>query len=364
MERKLKTYQLELKVKGPVFVGSGNEIHKKEYLFLNNNTIGVADGAKLYALANKLHLQSDFEKFMVQDAREDLKRWSMRNHVPMNELKKCMKYVENAGDIERNKGKMQIMSCIADPYGNPYVPGSSLKGMLRTILLGADILKNNSGYKADATQIESDLEDKRKNRNVLSRNIKKIEKKAFDKIIMTGEEEAEIDKMSGIIVSDSEPLSREDIILCQKWEQNVEGRYKTLNLLRECIKPGTVIKSTLTIDETVSNIKKEDILEAVKLFYRQYYQTFQSKFPNNDRGNDRTVFLGGGSGFASKTIIYPLFGDQKGIRVTKDIFDRTKVPENHGHYKDPRLGASPHILKCTRYKGREYMMGQCEINIF
>lgn len=34
------------------------------------------------------------------------------------------------------------MTCITDPYGNPYIPGSSLKGMLRTLLLGRDILQN------------------------------------------------------------------------------------------------------------------------------------------------------------------------------------------------------------------------------
>ena len=35
MKRVLKTYQLELEVCGPVYVGSGMEIQKKEYLFLN-----------------------------------------------------------------------------------------------------------------------------------------------------------------------------------------------------------------------------------------------------------------------------------------------------------------------------------------
>ena len=33
MNRSLKVYNLDLKVKGPVFVGSGAEIQKKEYLF-------------------------------------------------------------------------------------------------------------------------------------------------------------------------------------------------------------------------------------------------------------------------------------------------------------------------------------------
>ena len=157
-------------------------------------------------------------------------------------------------------------------------------------------------------------------------------------------------------------MSREDIILCQKWEQHTDGTYKTLNLLRECIKPGTVIKSTLTIDETLCNIKKEDILEAVQLFYEQYYQNFQKKFSRSDRRKPNTVFLGGGSGFVSKTVIYPLFGEKEGIETVKNIFDRTNVPKTHQH-KDTRIGVSPHILKCTRYQGKEYMMGECELNI-
>ena len=136
-----------------------------------------------------------------------------------------------------------------------------------------------------------------------------------------------------------------------------------INLLRECIKPGTVIKSSLTIDETECNLKIEDILDAVKLFYEQYYQVFQSKFPRCDRGKPNTVFLGGGSGFVSKTVVYPMFGEKEGIEITKDIFDRTGVPQKHEHYKDTRMRVSPHILKCTRYQGKEYMMGQCEIDI-
>lgn len=68
-------------------------------------------------------------------------------------------------------------------------------------------------------------------------------KKGFCTLKHTDKEDVEFDNMSGIIVGDSEPLSREDIVLCQKWEQHVDGSYKTLNLLRECIKPGTVIKA-------------------------------------------------------------------------------------------------------------------------
>lgn len=39
------------------------------------------------------------------------------------------------------------MTCVTDPYGNPYIPGSSLKGMLRTILLSKDIDQDQIKYK-------------------------------------------------------------------------------------------------------------------------------------------------------------------------------------------------------------------------
>ena len=228
MERKLKTYQIHLKVNGPVFVGDGNEIQKKEYMFLNRNTIGVIDGAKFYMLAKKLHLQNDFERFMIDDTREDLKHWCLRNHVSQNDLKNCMKYVENVGDRSEEKGKLQVMTCITDPYGNPYIPGSSLKGMLRTILLSRDILQNREKYRTDTRQIRSDLEVNRINRRILNNNIVKIEKNAFNSVRSSGKETVDFDIMSGIIVGDSEPLSREDIILCQKWEQHTDGTYLSL----------------------------------------------------------------------------------------------------------------------------------------
>ena len=57
MNRSLKVYDLSLKVQGPVFVGSGYEIQKKEYLFLNRSTVGIVDAEKLYLLAKRRHLE-------------------------------------------------------------------------------------------------------------------------------------------------------------------------------------------------------------------------------------------------------------------------------------------------------------------
>ena len=84
---------------------------------------------------------------MVRDSREDLKHWAIRNRISLEELKQNVNYVVESGDLQLEKKQMHIMACTVDPYGNPYVPGKSIKGMLRTILLYADILKNPGKYR-------------------------------------------------------------------------------------------------------------------------------------------------------------------------------------------------------------------------
>lgn len=365
MKRVLKTYQLELKVCGPVFIGSGVEIQKKEYVFLNRSTVGVVDIGKLYLLAKRKHLENDFERFMVSDVREDLKHWAERNRIPARELESCLKYKVNVGDIQMEKGRMQIMAFVKDPYGKPYIPGSSIKGMLRTILLCSELMENPEKYRRDGQQVRAELQEARKGKNILQRNVKGIEEKVFNTLNRTDKsKDAVNDRMSGIIISDSEPLETSELILCQKWEYHMDGSCKTLNLLRECIKPGTVIKAKMTVDESVNPITVNEIMDGIKLFYERYYKVFQKKFPTADRMADDTVFLGGGSGFVSKTMVYSLLGEKEAISTVQDIFEKTNVPKEHKHFKDSRLGVSPHILKCTKYHGKEYMMGQCELKIY
>ena len=172
--------------------------------------------------------------------------------------------------------------------------------------------------------------------------------------------------MSGIIISDSKPLSNEDMILCQKWEYHIDGSSKTLNLLRECVKPGTVIKTSMKVDESINQITSEKNYGSSKKKFLSIFTIvyFQSKYPIADQMFDETVFLGGGSGFVSKTVIYSLLGEREGVQAVQDIFDKTYVPKEHKHYKDCRLGVSPHVLKCTKYCGKTYMMGQCKFKIY
>lgn len=73
------------------------------------------------------------------------------------------------------------------------------------------------------------------------------------------------------------------------------------------------------------------------------------------------ILLGGGAGFVSKTLVYPAMGYNKGLDMVSNILNRAF--KDHKHFKDKQQGVSPHIVKCTYYKGQTLQMGLCEFNI-
>ena len=47
---------------------------------------------------------------------------------------------------DRAEEQKEILTSVKDAYGCPYVPGSSLKGALRTVLLGAVVIRKNEAF--------------------------------------------------------------------------------------------------------------------------------------------------------------------------------------------------------------------------
>lgn len=366
MKQVLKNYELCLTTIGPVFIGNGKELNKKEYLFLNDKKIAVMNIEKLYGRIRTKGLSMEFERYILGKGNETLKQWMMKNRVAVQDVKDCIDYILESGDLAVERGqRLQIMQCIKDAYGSPYIPGSSVKGMLRTILLGADLLANPGKYERDKEKFTADLWAFSGNRRrLLSGNITGMENRRYHTLGKTDQmRDAVNDELAGLIVGDSDPLDIGCLVPCQKVECHPDGHEKKLNLLRECIRPGTEIRLPLTIDQSLCKIDEKGLEQAIRLFGQQYYENFSSRFQASDRPRGQEVYLGGGCGFVSKTIIYPMFQKKEGVRITKTIFEKTGVPRVHKHDRDIQLGVSPHILKCTRYRGKLMQMGLCSLKI-
>lgn len=362
MENVIKVYDLELAVEGPVYIGSGNEIAKKEYALLEHeHLVAVMDQNKLYKLLNEKKLTNKYLDFMLSNSRDDVGIWLEQNYVEKEEYLKCAKYKIDYGDASLDThSKLSILEFVKDAYGLPYIPGSSLKGMLRTVLLAADLIKNNEEYREYIYKIKNARPEKRNYyMNYMKEEAAELEKHFYRTLNRpdTLEGDAVNDFMSGFIVSDSEPLSLEDIVLCQRIEYRKDGNEKKMNVLRETLRPGTKVHFQLSIDTSICKLTKEQIEEAIMKFGRMYYNVFLQKYDVVDMPEKNAVWLGGGTGFITKTEVYPLLGEKEGLKKTVEIFNVTKVPSVHKHNKDCELGVSPHICKMTYYNERRYQMG-------
>ena len=151
------------------------------------------------------------------------------------------------------------------------------------------------------------------------------------------------------------------LTLSQKIDYTLECKEKELPLLRECIIPGTDIEFEVSIDSTVCPYDMKDIINALNSFQEDCYQYFYSRFRRGTKEKN-VVWLGGGCGFLSKTVIYPMFG-KDAVKVVDNIYRNTLGSSyvKHKHTRDLSLKLSPHVCKCTRYQGKLYDMGMGRI---
>lgn len=366
MKQVLKVYDVRLTAEGPVYIGSGRSVGKKEYVYLpREKKIVVLEPSKLSRLLSKKGLVLEYGKFQLGSSRNDIGEWLRKNRVSEKEYLGCAKYSLDFGDVQMDRSKLEIQEFIKDAYGMPYVPGSSIKGMIRTVLLAYDIGKNPEKYEMVKRQIVRKKGEKTGRTNFLKGEADGLEEIGYRTLQRpeTRRGDAVNDCLSGMVVGDSEPLSTEDLILCQRTELHVDGREKKMNVLREALRPGTVVSFPLTIDTGVCKVTKEELENAIVYFSGMYEDCFLKKFKGKFDFLENRVWLGGGSGFVTKTEVYPLFGSKEGVEVTVDIWKGIGVKGEHGHEEDRRKGVSPHVCKVGYYRGKQYLMGSCLVEI-
>jgi CRISPR-associated protein Csm5 len=260
---------------------------------------------------------------------------------------------------------MEIMSFMKDAYGMPYVPGSSLKGMIRTALLSYEITHHPEKFAGAKMQLQRKASVYEKRNRYLSRETNELETKAFHTLEKDMERvsNAVNCNLSGLIVSDSRPISTEQLTLSQKIDYTLTGQQKALPIMRETLIPGTEIFFNITIDRERCPYTVETIMKALDEFQQISYQYFYSRFKRGTK-EPGTVWLGGGCGYLSKTIIYPLF-EKDAVKVTDQIYQNTlgKQYGQHKHNKDISVKIAPHVCKCTRYHGKLYDMGMGRIEL-
>lgn len=360
-------YKVILKTKGPVHIGSGLKLSKKEYIHDRiNRKIIVPSFEKMYMDIRKRKLEAKFQEYILEESGY-LYGWLHNNGFSENDYKRWTKYEFDCRDSSIDKGKpIEISTFMKDAYEKPYIAGSTLKGLLRTALLSGDILNCDNKYVNINRRIEEKLREAKNGKGLLKAEAFNLETMRFNTLGRNEDKNNKAnDIMSCIVISDSVPLNTKDLVLCQKVDVSVDGREKKINLLRECIRPDTEIVFSMEILKG-TGIDDKVIKEALSSFGKLYFDRYVSKFPHHSPYEHNDIWIGGGVGFHSKTVINSLYNsNNKSLNIIDEILKKRigKIYYTHKHNRNREIGVAPHILKMTKYCGRNYQMGLASIKI-
>lgn len=346
----LENYCIELRTCGPVFVGSGFKYSKSSYLFdSRERTISIIREDALLKWIIESGNMDAYERYVLTESSMGLDRMLQRMSISPAERKKLIRYTIDVGNVLREGISLkQIDAFIRNANGEAYIPGSSLKGALRTALLFREIQNTGRLPETKRGTIPEDAYF-----HVLNLNSKKRD--AVNSI------------MRGISIADSPRIPDHMLTLAQKVDLRQDGEELELNLIRECIKPGQKICLSMTLDHSIlgTALCMDDIMRAISEFFRYYRDTYSMRFPEDDPDVPQSgsyIFLGGGAGFFGKTVVYPYLGYDAALDEVSERLHRSF--RRHHHDQDPdRFGVSPHCIKYGATDAQLSEFGLCEVKI-
>lgn len=383
MGNEYRHYTMRLTTLAPVFIGDGKKLTKKEYILKDTGKeiiVMIPDIKKLYQFLKRSKKEQIFSEFLKNPVQGDLRRWLEETAgiaiQPFVQYRFEIAKIPNVGSQKNNKKQgsenelKDIATFIKDSFGQPYIPGSSIKGMIRTALLAYELEREgeqgNRELQERLKEIRQKMEEEMSKREYL-KNVKRQTAELETLILHTlgrkkdKPQDALNSVMKGLIIGDSKPIGTEHLMLAPKIDVSLDGKESGMSIpiYREALKPGVEVQFEISLSQEFP-YSIEDIFKALEFFNQISNRYFYKKF--NRENKEGTVYLGGGVGFLSKTVVYPAFRAE-GLGLVDKLFYNT-LGENyniHKHYRDKHLGVSPHACKCTKYNGKTYNMGICKL---
>lgn len=361
----LQIYTLTLTTHGPLHIGSGQTMPRKEYILDSKKaTVYFLREQKFFDLLIRNGLVDLFEGFCMRNG-GDLYSF-LHGECGLNDaqIAPAVLYQVSAGDaLDADHTLKDISRFMRDNQGRAYIPGSSIKGALRTALLYHMIADDDPRSREASISRIAETPAGKYRRLVLPEeqylNKLKQDKKYYSNAVNS--------IMRGIQLSDSEPISDRTMTLVMKYDGFTAGGLHSINVCRECVAPGVDIRFRLTLDQSIliNRITIKTIMDAINAFaayYRQAYEKYFTKpYGLIEPGTKNILYLGGGSGFFSKSLAYPYLGRTQGLDfVVRYLSSSFK---SHRHEQDRALGISPRTLKYGKYGQRIYSFGACEVSI-
>ena len=397
----LKRYRMKITAIGPIHVGDGKKLKKIEYIYdKQNNRVFVLDTTKTYSYLEQEGKLGRFQEYILspekdrykdEDNSKDIFSFLLKENISKEIWESWKRYDYDITERE-NKRLNEIYSFVKDANGRPYVPGSSIKGMIRTALLaylvgnkveGSDEEGMFSYRDVDEEKIQSIRKKVKQGRidegkKGLRNEARDLETIVFHQLELKDGNRLEYQKnavcsiLRGLLVRDSQPLSLKDLDLAQKvdlFSENPRRRdsrisrddkEKThaISTFKEVLRPGTEIYFDLILDSKVFPYSLDTILAALDYFNEQCYYYHYKHFqrPTLEKG---IVWLGGGAGYCTKTVSYPLL-QKEGLSFVSEVL--AKNFSNY-HDRDKELGVSPRTTPIFPQLNHIYDQGMGKIEL-
>lgn len=388
-----KTY--ELTCISPVHIGSGETLKKYEYLYDNKkNIVYFPDKNKWISLLQKYNLFEEYLEYVNNP--EQLTRMNgftwLKEVYKINErdiIATASRKAMAPKNIAVSKGGRNIKGNINDIVtaislggGGLYIPGSSIKGALRTGFIYHLLGKNRDITDYLEGKIESLLKQYFNRRDIereTDRLDKEIEKKLFSVLKFDTEKNNSSIKsaMRGLIVSDAVPVGKINSVIVQKLDGMLDkdGRgvvTKPLPIVRECIPSDSKLKVKISFDKRMMAELGIKSIDEIIGFAREYTKAGLSELKrtfNKDKSDKlynaifqeaegADFFLGGGTGFLSKTIWIALFANKR-TDMIRSLLGIITPPKHNHKIKDKYI--SPRTLKMSEVDGDYRLMGMCQL---
>lgn len=222
---RLKTVlTLDIEVLSPLHIGTGKVLQRSyDYTIFKNRTWRIAEEAL-------------FEEVYSRESGNQKALNKLLEASPAEQLIQDRDYIDHPEFFRyhmpgqpRSEGRgAELRECLKTSYDEPYIPGSSLKGALRTVLAWSIVQREAIAIN------EHRLKDNR------SRAGQPVEQEIFGN-------NPNHDLLRALQVSDSTPAIKETLILANV--QVVAGSRYQSPIEVEAIRPGTHVTTQLVLDE-------------------------------------------------------------------------------------------------------------------
>lgn len=268
-------YKIKLSTLTPVAIGSGEELWPYADYIEEAGHIYVIDKVALQEkLATNDHWMDLYVEGVAKGMDNNRSSFDLKKFIvhTLNETVQSLSIAKYPLETKIANQKIPVRSILKSPFGEPYIPGSSLKGAMNSAIMYSWL--NNINEEEDNRAALEWVEDLSKLIGIKN----KSEWRSIEKHLELLKEQAIEQKKLKIRVADSAPMDRKIAVV---------DCYRSMNLRLECIASNVV--SELEIE--LAGITWEELMFAINLYsYNMLCRTMEILCAKENDKEDR-LFL-------------------------------------------------------------------------